>query len=428
MLTTFTLLAALTYSQLGQAPSDTPAPAPAPAATVQEAEREAGKSEEPKASGDEAWRLFPEEVGGFTIRGLVYGTGLGSFTNGGGTRYNGPLTMNDQNGVYLNQLWLTISKGLKEDELGVGFTTDIFWGNDFNASQSRGWENQRAIGWVPRWNDNMDYGIAIPQLFAEFGTTKYNVRVGHFWTPIGYQVVKADGNFFNTQPYGFMMTNPFTHWGALGNAQVTDNLMVTAAIVNGWDALDRPANVASYLAGFKYSFNEEKGFFSSYGITGVEPQNLGTGYGSRTLVCNIFDYKFSDKFEYVLENNLGWQRNTGAEDSMFYNFANYFFYQVSCNVKAGLRYEWFHDPTGFISSIRQGNQNNGPILANNVSGPYHGNMQSISAGINWSPNGSKNLMVRPELRYDWFNGTGVPFNLGKDDSQLFFVLGAYYLF
>jgi len=160
---------------------------------------------------DDPWRLFPEPLHGFKVTGWLYGTGIYNSTNAGTTRYNGPMTQNDQVGSYLNQAWINISRPLEEDEFGWGATVDVFYGNDYLASQSRGFEARRARGFLPKWWDNQDYGLAIPQAYAEVGTSKYNVRVGHFYTPHGYMTVQAPGNFFNSLPFGFMFTNPFTH-------------------------------------------------------------------------------------------------------------------------------------------------------------------------------------------------------------------------
>src|SRR5262245_21353627 len=212
-----------------------PAAAAAPAAPAAQAPAPDAKVDAPAANGngngngeekkaDEGpWRLFPDEIAGFKVTGWVYGTGVYNATNGGGTRYNGPMSMSDQEGAYLNQLYLSVSRSLKE-EFSWSATVDAFYGNDYNASQSRDWELRNARGSVHRWNTGQEYGTVSPQSYVEAGTSKYSVKVGHFWTPIGYMVVQATGNFFNTQPYGFMATNPFTHWGALGTANVSDNL------------------------------------------------------------------------------------------------------------------------------------------------------------------------------------------------------------
>lgn len=83
--------------------------------------------------------------------------------------------------------------------------------------------------------------------------------------------------------------------------------------------------------------------------------------------------------------------------------------------------------TGFISAERVGNPNNGPITS---AGPYKGYMHSFTAGLNWAPRGSKNLMIRPEVRYDIFRSQNglQPFNNNSKDHQLVFMLGALYQF
>jgi hypothetical protein len=402
--------------------TDAPAAPAAPAAPEAAPANGDGGGE----SSDGPWRLFPDEIAGFKVTGWVYGTGLYNGTNGGNTRYNGPMTMSDQEGVFLNQLYLDISRGLKE-ELSWGATFSGFYGNDYNASQSRGWELDPARLVTPasqRWNTGQDYGIAFPQSYVEVGTTKLSVLVGHFWTPIGYMVVQGPGNFFNTQPYGFMATNPFTHWGAMATWNANDNVKLQFGVVNGWDALDRPANVASFLFNGRYTFNEKKGFLQYSLITGQEPENLGPAYAARTLQNVVFDYVINDKWEFVYESNLLFQENRGLETSTSYNFHPFVFYKINDCLKFGARYEYFHDPGAFMAGIRNGNPN---------VGAYNGNNQTIALGLNWAPGGSKNLVIRPEYRYDWFSGTDQgfnpnPYNAGNSTVQHLFVLGAFYVF
>ena len=382
-----------------------------------------GNGDGEKEKDDGPWRLVQKPVAGFNVTGWIYGTGVANATNGS-SRYNGPLTMNDQEGVFLNQFWLNFNKPLEKDCFSVGANLDVFFGNDYLASLSRGFENARARGVLPRWWNNQDYGIAIPQAYLEFGHSKLNMKVGHFYTPHGYMVIQAPSNFFNTLPYGFMMTNPFTHWGAQLNAAVGDQTTVMFAIVNGWDALDRPTNAAAYMGGVKYAFKEDKGFISCNVITGLEPENLNTGYDNRTLVTNVLDYKLNDRVEFVFENNLLWQDNRGLGTSFSHSYIPYLFYKINDCWRIGARYEYFRDPGGFIAASRAGNPNNGPFVSPGI---FTGDMHSLCFGLNWAPHGSKNLMIRPEVRYDWFDGAGPqPFN--GDDHQLMFVLGAWFQF
>ena len=105
--------------------------------------------------------------------------------------------------------------------------------------------------------------------------------------------------------------------------------------------------------------------------------------------------------------------------STYYAFSPYLFYKINDNLKAGARMDWFYDPGNIVAGIRNGNPN---------VGPYQGTFYAFNAGLNWTPNGSKNLMVRPEIRYDMFGGNGRPFNGGTRDSMMLFMVGAYYQF
>jgi hypothetical protein len=77
-------------------------------------------------------------------------------------------------------------------------------------------------------------------------------------------------------------------------------------------------------------------------------------------------------------------------------------YKINDCWSAGGRIEWFRDDDG----VR--------VIAGNA-----GNYHEMSAGLNWKPRA--NFLIRPELRYDWFNGStggGDPFNNGTATTQL----------
>lgn len=405
----------------GPTASDSNAEQPNGEATNGEATNGETKNGEEKNGEEEPWRLFPNEVAGFKVTGFVYGTGVYNATNSG-NRYNGPLTMSDQEGAFLNQLYLSFDRAMVKDEFRLGGNLTLLYGNDYNASQSFGWELDDGRLITPetqRWNTGQDYGLAVPQLYAEVGTAQASLVVGHFWTPIGYNVVPAIGNFFNTQPYSFMHGQPFTHWGTMAKYNPNDNWSSYFGVVNGWGALDRQSDSAGFIFGAKYTADENKWFNSTNFYTGQEPENLGTGYGNRTLVNNITYVELTEKFSFLHELNVGVQQNDRLGSSTYYSFSPYLFYKLSDNLKAGFRMDIFRDPGGFVAGVRNGNPN---------TGPYNGTFWVLNAGLNWSPNGSKNLMIRPEVRYDWFGGQGDPFDAGRRDNMFLAVLGAYYLF
>ena len=56
----------------------------------------------------------------------------------------------------------------------------------------------------------------------------------------------------------------------------------------------------------------------------------------------------------------------------------------------------------------------------------------LTAGLSWRPKGKSNIVVRPEVRWDWYNGlagpTGLPFNDGRSDVQFLFGVDAIVTF
>ncbi len=87
-------------------------------------------------------------------------------------------------------------------------------------------------------------------------------------------------------------------------------------------------------------------------------------------------------------------------------------------MRLGGRFEWFRDDDGVrLGLSRPGNPNKGP---------YVGDMYSLSLGVNWSP--YQNLMLRPEVRWDWFDGAGLPFDDGADDRQFLVGMDAIWRF
>ena len=53
----------------------------------------------------------------------------------------------------------------------------------------------------------------MPQLYADFAYNRLTVRLGHFYTIIGYEVVTAPDNFFSSHAYTMQYGEPFTHTG-----------------------------------------------------------------------------------------------------------------------------------------------------------------------------------------------------------------------
>jgi len=133
----------------------------------------------------------------------------------------------------------------------------------------------------------------------------------------------------------------------------------------------------------------------------------------------VWTRNLTSRYTYVLQHDLGVQSDANTADGVrqanWYGLNQYLFYKINCCWTAGLRFEWFRDEEGFVvTGLRPGNPDFGQL--------FPGNFYELSAGLNYKPNG--NWTIRPEIRYDWFDGVGNPFDNNDHRSQLLFGLDA----
>ena len=355
-------------------------------------------------------------VGPFKVSGWFdYGTVTN--TSGPASGYNGPYNAIDANTLMLNQAYLIFEKSLPEDGCwGVGGRADVLYGHDFFLAQSFGFElNQDGS---QKWNSDEDYGLAVPQLYFETGNDIIQWKLGHFYSVIGYESLPAVNNFFYTKSYSYQFGGPFTLWGGMGTWSMSENLVFDVALVNEWNTLDAPSDHLNTLARGTY-ISDNGDWSASLGmITGSEFTNparlpgVFNGYANRTRYSAIFTKSFGEKcqWEYVIDHYLGSQ-DVGAldrENAWWYGIDQYLFYTMSQQWKVGGRFEWFRDQDGTRVGLNRPSNPNKP--------PFEGNFYSLTGGINYTP--YPNFIVRPEVRYDWFDGRANPYDDGQKEHQL----------
>lgn len=341
--------------------------------------------------------------------------GIVGNTSSPNSRFNGPYNAVDRsNELMFNQGYLVSEIGLPCDgSFGLGGRLDLLYGEDYWLAQSTGWE--RNLDGTPGWSGSEYYGLAMPQAYIEAGTCNLSVKIGHFYSVVGYEGVMAPDNFFYSKSYSYQFAGPFQHWGAQVDWQVNEAWEVQAGLVNGWDALDRVQDNVNFIGRIKYT-NPYRGWWTSFAIiTGDEDNNLAafpraTEYTNRTRYSWLVDVPLTCRLEYVFHHWLGYQETGAAngDDADWYGIDQYLYYTINDCWKVGGRFEWFRDEEGTRVGL------NRPSNPNNPS--FVGNFWSLSAGVTWTP--TTNLIVRPELRWDSFDGVGLPYADGTKDDQL----------
>ena len=363
------------------------------------------------------WFLFGEgDRGG--ISGWLNGGFVGNF-GVPPSKFNGPYNAVDRaNEAMMNQVYIIGERTLPTDgSTGIGARTDVLYGEDFPLAMSLGWETNPG---PTDWNSGEYYGLAIPQLYAEVGSRDLSLKLGHFYTIVGYEGVPAVGNFFYQKAYSYQFAGPFTHWGGLINWNATDNVEFDGGLVNGWNGLASPYSKANFLGRARVK-NDDNSLATSFAIvTGDEGNDFSPLFqpappltsANRTRYSLILEYRPTDRWEYLFHQWLGTQAKGLASGgtALWAGIDQYLYYRVGKTWLWGARFEWFQDTDGTRVGL------NRPSNPNHV--PLPGNFYSLTVGPNWTPTG--NFLMRPCFRWDFFGGPTGPrraYNDGVSNQQ-----------
>jgi len=280
------------------------------------------------------------EIGGWTQFGYQDGpdgafTGNGAFNDvnfGPGAGFSNAKEWDNFN---LNQQALYIGK-TADGSKGVdwGFRAEIMYGADGNEAQSFG-NNPGKFDFDPSWNHGI-YEWGLPQLYAEAAFGDLSVKAGHFYTPIGYEVIPSGGNFFFSRQLTFYNSEPFTHTGVLGTYSAGDNLQVLGGWTAGMDTgFDRFNGGSSFLGGFIYTLSESTTL--TYMMTAGNLGWRGDGEINSIILSHNWDDKWQSVHQFdILGSNLGSNfETTGVADNSTGQI-NYLFYTINDKLKAGL--------------------------------------------------------------------------------------------
>jgi hypothetical protein len=230
-----------------------------------------------------------------------------------------------------------------------------------------------------------------------------DVTIGKFVSPIGYEATDAPcaplysrGLLFNSGPYA--------HTGVKANYTFGPEASAYVAVVRGWDVFNDDNNAWSFIAGGTLNTKEQvddapRASLLVNVITGPEQPDNSRDY--RTLVDVTGTYCWNERLSQALNFNYGTEQH-GADPgpSHWSGVAHYLQYAFADNVLGTWRAEWFQDTDGVVTGVQ-------------------GNLYEMTWGVSVTllPNHPvfKNLVVRPEIRWDWTDQEGA---FGGRDNQL----------
>ncbi|WP_228124967.1 porin [Candidatus Methylospira mobilis] len=402
-----------------------------------------------------SWKLLSDsglKIGGWINGGVTYNANGNSMAttqgfNGGGATFGDRADM-----LQLNQLYVYLQRAVatEGDDWSFGGRFDFNYGTDSIFTQTYGIPTINVTtGNVNPTRGNWDlnimrgqyYGIALPQAYLESYIpigNGLNVKLGHFYTPIGYEVVTAPDNFFYTHAYS-MQWEPFTHTGALFSYTFDPNWSALGGVItnSGTGGFDGGFNGQwgnwDGIAGLTLSSDDKN--TSLYGSGTYGGTSSTPGSGTWSFFSLVLKHNFLDNLHFVLQHDHGFANNVcsvngsngraacnipvaTSQNPQWYSINSELFYDLMEGLGAGMRVEWFRDNDGFRVSaparVAAGwNPSTGsPGGMYNYVGANYTNSGLLSAsyyevtlGLNWKP--LKWLTVRPNARFDWVSSSNL---------------------
>ncbi|MBQ6615307.1 MAG: outer membrane beta-barrel protein [Thermoguttaceae bacterium] len=347
----------------------------------------------PEEEKDEnKWNWEFNVLGGFWANQWGATGGVQEYGVAGGWDYfgeggNSAIGLNiDNTGFQLYELYAAGSREYKLDsDWKFLVQADFLYGTDARLYQSGNRFDYMALS-------KGQYGLAIPQLYAGLGTDKFNVIVGKFACPVD----NPGDAFFVSTSYNPW---PYTHMGALATWEPCDGVSISGGWMQGWDEAFDPDSDSSVIW-----FGAGKQLTKAIKLSYMMYAGNMLGYENTYSHCIVLETKLSDKLTYYLEYDFMSLVNgvDGVPNSKLWGLLNSFIYEINEKVQAGIRFEYQEE-----------------LAADKVVGRFEMTLgYSIKPFKDCKPRHKRSclcadrimsgeLVIRPEIRYDSWNGMNV---------------------
>ena len=341
--------------------------------------------------GDQ-WSLFGE-VNGWSAGGWLQ---IGYF-NKANSLFN---SRADE--VQVSQAWAYIEKAADgSDGWGFGGRFDAMYGTDSQDTQAFGADR----GWDNGFDNGPDYGFALPQAFLEAAYGDTSVKVGHFYTIIGWEVVTAPDNFFYSHAYTMYNSEPFTHTGALVTHQANEDTTIWGGYTLGWDSGFND-NGDAFLGGISRTVSDNLTLIYTASGGRFGESRFNPDFGERGYMQSIIaDVSLRDDLQYIFQSDyLDTEDADGATVRETFGINQYLIKTISDCWSVGTRFEYWNAET---------------FGAGDDSDVY-----AWTVGANYKPHA--NIIMRPELRGDWDDDEIA--GLEDGDRQFTFAMDTIFLY
>ena len=259
--------------------------------------------------------------------------------------------------------------------LDIGGRVDYIYGTDGQDVQAFG--NPGGTRYDNSWDNGSQYGSALPQLYMEIGYGDLSAKIGHMLTNIGFESVEATKNFFSSHSFAFNISQvSYTATGVVATYSGLDNVTLTGGWIEGINT-GFEDNGDAFIGGVALDLTDRLN--ASYNVIGGKFRDMpGDGPLAEGYIHSIVaEYDVRCDLKYAMQTSLV-DLNDGDANAV--GISNYLFKTVNDCTTLGARFEWL---------------NSDGLAADGV----NEDLYELTLGMNYR--WCANLMVRPELRWDW---------------------------
>lgn len=236
---------------------------------------------------------------------------------------------------------------------GVGFRTDLFYGQDAKVIASVGTE-------VDDFDLQQAYVEARLPLHALEGNSflgdSLYLRAGKYVTLAGAEVIEARDNWNTTRSYMFGYAIPFTHTGVRGAYDLWGGkVTLTTGVNNGWDIVEDNNSYKTWEGQIALKPSDRLLFTTTLY---VGPENPNQAGHKRFLMDYVALWNVTDKLSLMANFDFGNERRVVAgqvtgtaekspENAQWHGYALYGRYQVNDKLAFATRGELFVDDDVF---------------------------------------------------------------------------------
>jgi hypothetical protein len=344
--------------------------------------------------------------------------------------------------------------GPRGDALIIDWTVSALYGEDAFFWSTKGFDD-----WAWEAKDKNRFALTewFLDIYLPIGAGA-SVLLGSWHTSVALEIGKAlvPPNMFSSRTYAFV-AGPAKHVGLLTQFKLPldprwGHASVGFGLTSDWNSLDFGSGSGgpSFMFTGRWRSPDMRTWFDIETIYGNGEDDFGDtktingiayplGGGSQYLALSASN-EYLDRFvgyftathaansrlTLLFESVYGYQEGGDlrpvpfaiTRDSPFYGANGGFRYRLLDSVHVGARFEWFAD------------ENAANVLWGGV-GATGGDVYAFTASVGWEP--TPHLLVRPELKYDVYDGGGHLFaagtnGLARRDKQLLAVLNFEFRF